>query len=37
MPVAFYLAFMGLLGLAIFTGVVLVFRLSNHDWPYDDE
>lgn len=37
MSIVLYLAFFALMALAVFTGVVLVFRLSNHDWPFDDE
>jgi len=37
MPIEFYLALMLLMGVAVFIGVVLVFRLANHDWPFDEE
>jgi hypothetical protein len=37
MPIELYLGFLLLIGVVIFLTVILVFRLSNHDWSFDDE
>jgi hypothetical protein len=32
-----YLAWLLLMGLAVFLCIVLVFRLGNYDWPFGED